>query len=119
MGARSGPGHDAPTMKPCVVALASKMLCTSVVTHFEGAYSRSSQSAVALTTVYCGQSRPWQNLRGDEATQELRACCVERLQTLLIRRDQHLACDGRTTDEHGDVMVQLGRIRGEMGAGPL
>jgi hypothetical protein len=43
--------------------LASKMLCTSVVTHFDGAYSRSSHSPVALTTVYCGQSRPWQNLR--------------------------------------------------------
>ena len=56
------PCHAALTMKPWVVAFASKMLCTSVVTHVEGSYSRSSQSAVELTTVYCGQSMPWQNL---------------------------------------------------------
>ena len=50
-------------MKPWVVASASRMDWTSVVTHVDGAYSRSSHASVASTTVYCGQSRPWQNLR--------------------------------------------------------
>ena len=50
-------------MKPCVVAFASRMDCTSVVTHVDAAYSRSSHASVVSTTLYCGQSRPWQNLR--------------------------------------------------------
>lgn len=53
----------ARTMKPCVVALASSIDWTSVVTHFDAAYSRSSHAVVVSTTVYCGQSMPWQNLR--------------------------------------------------------
>ena len=51
-------------MKPCVVALASSTDCTSVVTHVDAAYSRSSHASAVSTTLYCGQSRPWQNLDG-------------------------------------------------------